>query len=517
MKLSAVAVLFTAVIVLVATASVRASDYNRVKTANGYLEGTTDPATGIHEFKGIPFAQPPIGDLRWKAPQPVVNWKGVRPATQFGPRDYQHPAGDMVFRSNGVSEDCLYLNIWSPSPSHKAKLPVLVYFYGGGYVCGDGSEYRYDGESMAKKGIVAVTVNYRLGVFGFFADPDLTAESPYHSSGNYGLLDQNAALRWVLRNIKEFGGDPGRVTIAGESAGSFSVSAQMASPLSQGLFVRAIAESGSLLGWKQSSLADAEQQGATFAATLGASTLADLRAIPADQLLEAASKHGAPQWGPVIDGYFFPKLPRAIFADNDQAHVPLLVGWNSEESRPGDVMGNDDQTVENFTADVTKLYGAQATQVLSVYPVATDSDVEHAATALASDRFIAYGTWKLFDSQIATGQSPVYRYYFSRPRPGASGAVHSAEIEYALGNLSTNKVYAWTPDDYNISAVMQQYFADFIKTGNPNGPNLPNWPAANAGGTVEVMHLDVNSQAEPDTTAARYKVLDELFEAGEWH
>ncbi|MGH2645700.1 MAG: carboxylesterase/lipase family protein, partial [Chitinophagaceae bacterium] len=219
-----------------------------VKTANGMVEGTMD-SNGIRSFKGVPYAQPPIGDLRWQAPQPVKNWKGIRQAKQFGPRATQNFIyHDMIFRSDGMSEDCLYLNIWTPAKSDKDSLPVLVYFYGGGFNAGDGSEPRYDGESMARKGIVTITVNYRLGVFGFLALPALTKESPHHASGNYGLWDQNAALRWVQKNIILFGGSPKKVTIAGQSAGSMSVSAQMASPLSRGLFSAAIGESGSVLG-----------------------------------------------------------------------------------------------------------------------------------------------------------------------------------------------------------------------------------------------------------------------------
>src|SRR5229473_430074 len=219
-----------------------------VKTTNGILEGTVNPVTGIHMFKGVPFAQPQVGDLRWKEPQPRENWAGVRKADQFGPRCPQRPVfGDMNFRSNGMSEDCLYLNIWTPAKSANAKLPVLVYFYGGGFIAGDGSEPRYDGESLATKGIVTVTLNYRLDVFGFFSHPELTKESPHHASGNYGLLDQHAALLWVKRNIAAFGGDPNKITIGGESAGSLSVSAHMASPLSKDLIAGAIGESGSIL------------------------------------------------------------------------------------------------------------------------------------------------------------------------------------------------------------------------------------------------------------------------------
>src|SRR5215475_3912844 len=240
---------------------------DRVKIANGELEGVSDKSAGVRSFKGIPFGEPPVGDLRWKPPQPVKNWQGVREADKFGPRCMQRPIfGDMGFRSNGMSEDCLYLNVWTPASSDKDRLPVLVYFYGGCFAAGDGSEGRYDGESMARRGIVAVTVNYRLNVFGFLAYPELSKESPRHASGNYGLFDQTAALRWVHENIEAFGGDPKQVTIAGESAGSISVSAHMASPMSKGLFARAIGESGSLMGaLTPVPLAEAEQTGVKFA------------------------------------------------------------------------------------------------------------------------------------------------------------------------------------------------------------------------------------------------------------
>ena len=253
-------------VVLLTAVSGNCFAQDTVKTANGVVEGTAD--NGVRTFKGLPFAAPPVGQLRWQPPQPVKNWAGTRKADQFGPRCMQRPIfSDMVFRSNGVSEDCLYLNVWTTAKSSKDKLPVLVYFYGGGFAAGDGSEPRYEGASMARKGIVAVTVNYRLSVFGFFAHPELTKESPHHASGNYGLMDQSAALRWVKQNIAAFGGDPKRVTIAGESAGSVSVSAQMASPLSKDLIAGAIGESGSLLGTLPAMpLDEAEKSGVTFAA-----------------------------------------------------------------------------------------------------------------------------------------------------------------------------------------------------------------------------------------------------------
>src|SRR4051794_10706979 len=297
-------------VVGIASLPAGASAGDRVKTAGGIVEGTAG-AGGVRSFKGIPFAEPPVGDLRWKAPRPHARWEGVRKADKFGPRAMQRAVfGDMNFRSGGMSEDCLYLNVWTPAKGEGERLPVLVYFYGGGFVAGDGSEPRYDGESMARKGIVSVTVNYRLGAFGFLAHPELTKESPHHASGNYGLLDQNAALRWVRENIAAFGGDPAKVTIAGESAGSISVSAQMASPLSRDLIAGAIGESGSMIAaLAPVPLAQAEEQGVKFASAAGAEGIAALRAIPSAQLLESAGKPGTPRFTPTIDSWFFPEAP----------------------------------------------------------------------------------------------------------------------------------------------------------------------------------------------------------------
>ena len=488
---------------------------DQVRIANGVVEGRGAQRSGVRIFRGIPFAQPPTGELRWREPQPLQNWKGVRQAVDFGPRCMQAPIfDDMRFRSNGVSEDCLYLNIWTPAKSNRERLPVFVYFYGGGFVSGDTSEPRYDGESMAAKGIVMVTVNYRLGVFGFMAHPELTRESPHKASGNYGLLDQNAALRWVQQNIRNFGGDPKRVTIGGESAGSVSVSAHMASPLSKKLIAGAIGESGAITGTLPAvPLAKAEEAGSKFAASVGAQSIAALRAMSAEQILEPASKGGFASVGRfplTIDGYFLPADPLTIYAEGKQAPVPLLVGWNSEELGWQALLGRDEPTPENYKKLLARLYPARADEALKHYPATTREEVIHSATNLASDRFIAYSTWKWAELHGKTSRARVYRYLYTRPRPAArsggpppaSGAVHSAEIEYALGNLAVNDVYAWTDDDYRVSSTMQNYFANFIKKADPNGQGLPEWPVA------QVMRLDVQSRAEPDTTRARYLFLD---------
>jgi para-nitrobenzyl esterase len=491
-----------------------ASAQIKVKTANGTVEGTTDN-TGLRVFKGVPFATPPVGELRWQPPQPVKNWNGTLKADHFGPRCMQRPIfSDMVFRSDGMSEDCLYLNVWTPAKSAKDMLPVLVYFYGGGFNAGDGSEPRYEGASMARKGIVALTVNYRLGVFGFFAHPELTRSSPHHASGNYGLLDQSAALQWVQQNIAAFGGDPKRVTIAGESAGSVSVSAQMCSPLSKSLIAGAIGESGSLLGTLSAlPLEEAEKNGVKFATSVGADSLTGLRAKSAQEILQATAKPGFPWPSPTVDGYFFPKSPFEIYAAGEQAHVPLLAGSNSAEGSYQAILGREAPTVENYRKALQRLYGDKGDQVFNLYSASTEAGVMDAAQDLASDRFISYSTWKWIDLSTKTGGKPTYYYLYSRPRPAPAsgptprGAVHSAEIEYAMGNLDLNKVFAWTPDDYKVSKVMQDFFANFIKTGNPNSPGAPTWPTYAEG---QRMIIDVATRAERERVRARYELLDSL-------
>ena len=513
----------------VITPAVKAqSDYEplyapRVTTGNGMVEGIND--SGVDLFKGIPFAQPPVGPLRWKPPQPVQNWPGVRKADHFGPGCMQRRIfSDMKFRYPNQSEDCLYLNIWTPSNRGKKRCPVLVYFYGGGFMTGDGSEYRYDGESMARnEGIVTVTVNYRLNVFGFFAYPELTIESPHHASGNYGLLDQVQALRWVKQNITAFGGDPDKVTIAGESAGSMSVSGLMASPLSKKLFRGAIGESGGLFGpLTPASLSKGEKNGIKFANLVGAHNLKELRNMSSESLLKATASPGASSFSVIVDGYFLPETPAAIFSAGKQAHIPLLLGWNSAESNYQALLQGQKPTPENFIAALKHLYDDHADQVLGVFPHANEKEVMTSGTDLASDRFTAFSTWKWGDLQTQTGNASVYRYYYSRPRPamrGTSpqnppaplGAVHSAEIEYVMGNLPTNRVYDWQPEDYKISHIFQGFVANFVKKGNPNGLGLPGWPPLNQGKTRQIMHIDTNTRLEPVQHRKQMLLLDQLY------
>ncbi|HVW07792.1 MAG TPA: carboxylesterase family protein [Bryobacteraceae bacterium] len=523
---------------------------DRVKTANGVLESNTSK-DGVRMFRGIPFAAPPVGDLRWKAPQPVKNWSGVRKADEWGARCMQRAGGDYWFRSSGPSEDCLYLNVWTPAKSANEKLPVLVYIFGGGFQNGGGSEYRYDGESMARKGIVAVTLNYRLGIFGFFSHPELTKESPHHASGNYGLLDQVAALEWVQKNIAAFGGDPKHVTVAGESAGSISVSALMASPLSKNLMAGAIGESGALIATlPPKPLAETEKTGVAFAEKAGATSLEELRALSADKIMELtapAGRGGGRGAGPALsfsvnlDGYFLPKTLPEIFEAGQQAKIPMLAGSNSAEQGPNSVLGQGEPTVENFKAAIERLYPGHADEVLKVYAPTTPEEARQAATDLASARFIAFGTWKWTELQAEYGGKPVYRYYYARVRPrytgmpgeapvanagtgsgagrgggrgGApmtpAGAAHSSEIQYAMGNLDLDPRYEWDADDHRVSETMQAYFANFIKTFNPNGAGLPEWPAYNAKTGYQRMRIDVESKAGPEPDRARYAVLEKI-------
>ncbi len=497
-----------------------------VAVEGGKLQGGAETgASPVQIFRGISFAAPPLGDLRWREPQPVAPWSGIRPATAFAPRCMQQPLySDMMFRSAAPSEDCLYLNVWTPvklGRSPRARLPVLVYIYGGGFLAGDSSEKRYDGAALAAQGIVVVTVNYRLGIFGFFSHPELTAGSPHHASGNYGLLDQAAALAWVKRNVAAFGGDPDHITIGGESAGSISVSALMASPLSRDKIAGAIGESGAMMQkWTPPALAEAEQKGAAFAQGLGAPTLAALRAMPADKLLAAQGDAKDMSFYAVIDGYFLTEPPSMTFANGRAAHVPLLVGSNSQEAPGSAVFGDGTPSVASYRAGLTRTLGDKADAVFALYPARNDAEVLPAATALASDDFLALPTWKWFDLQRRTG-APTYYYHYTRVRPrfvtNSSGgprpwgAVHSAEIEYALGNLDINPLYAWSDGDRKVSAVMSGYFASFIKSGNPNATDLPAWPRASLdAGKIQRQVIDVDTRSEPFPEQRRYLAAEPL-------
>ena len=513
----------------------------QTKTANGIIEGFKDSKTGLEMYFGIPFAKPPVGELRWKAPQALENWQGVLKTDKFGPKPMQTEVfGKMNSRLDTMSEDCLYLNVWTPTVKNKKLLPVLVYFFGGGFVAGDGAEPRYDGAVMAQKGIVAITVNYRLNIFGFFSYPELTAEAPYKASGNYGYLDQNAALKWVQRNVSAFGGDPKRVTIAGESAGSISVSAQMASPLSKDLIAGAIGESGAAIHPTLAPipLAEAEKTGVEFAEKAGYTSLKALRSLSANELMDSYIKSKRFGFPAVIDGYFLSKSLSEIFNAQEQAQVPLLVGWNSAEMNGMSFMYGKPYTGENFISRVKETYPNEYEEVLNLYKHTTEKEVELSATELASERFITYSTWKWFDLQRKNSSQAVYRYLFCRPRPpfkdralssGLAGGIikqdqtptprikplgasHAEEIEYCMGNLYLAPEYDWEKEDYIVSETMLNYFANFIIAGNPNGKNLPDWPTAKpTEPNPPVMMIDVVSKAVNAQNDNRFLFLDRNY------
>ncbi len=506
---------------------------------NGQIEGNFDVKSNIKTFFGIPFAKPPVGDLRWKAPQALANWNGVKETKKFSARPVQKLVfGDMNSRSNGLSEDCLYLNVWTPANRNTKNLPVLLYYYGGGNSAGDGSEPRYDGESMAKKGIVVVTCNYRLNIFGFLAHPELSTEAPYKASGNYGMLDQAAALKWVQKNITAFGGDPKHITLAGESAGSVAVSMQMSSPLSRGLIAGAIGESGAGTPPTMApiTLADGEKTGVEFMKKAGVKTIKDFRALSTKDVYEIFDESKLFGFPIVIDGYFLPKSMNDIFNAKEQAQVPLLVGWNSAEIPGQAFMQGQPYKEENFINRVKKEYPKDFEEVLKLYPYSSEKEIELSATALASDRFISYSTWKWADLQLKNSSQPVYRYLYSKLRPAlvdknlasglaggtvksegntapaAVGAPHACEIEYCMGNLPLVKEYVWTADDFKVSETMQNYFANFIKTGNPNGGSLPNWTVAKPTDiNPPVMILNTESKTENASNDARYLFLDKFY------
>ncbi|GLU34269.1 carboxylesterase family protein [Trinickia caryophylli] len=513
----------------------------RVVLPQGVIEGARTNAGGkaVHAFLGIPYAAPPIGDMRWREPQPLARWAGVRDAKNFGPRCMQRPLGRMTFRSKEMSEDCLYLNVWAPATDAEERVPVLIYFHGGGFVAGDGSEPRYDGANFAARRVVTVTVNYRLGVFGFMAHPDARSESSSGGSGNYGLLDQHAALRWVRENIARFGGDPTRITIAGESAGAVSVSAHMASPLSRDLFTRAIGQSGGAFAplhfWSRGR---AEHFAGAFARRVGAPSLEALRTLDAEKLLLATVTQNAededpafPFW-PSIDGHFLRASPESIFRDGAQARVPLLLGTNSQESDFPEVLQSASPTPENWRNAVKTLFGDWADEALLHYPGNDPQQVMRSGTALASDLFVTHSTWRWMDLHRKTGQMPVYCYYYVQPRPDAppggepqrrpaNGAAHAAEIEYALNNLDRVPEEGWGQDDHRVSSIFSRYLVQFIRSGKPNWrPGLPSLisnPTASAAKSMlpdwPVAHEQANGTACQVIGTSPYTLRDRLIDA----
>jgi len=516
----------------------------QVQTKYGILEGFEQD--GVKKFLGVPFAQAPVGDLRWKAPQPVQPWEGIREAKAFGDDPMQpNVFGDMNFRGSGRSEDCLYLNIWTTASTTADALPVLIYFNGGGLMAGSGSEPRYDGSSIAKEGVIGVTANYREGVFGFFAHPELTAASDYKGSGNFGFLDQVAAIQWVKENIAAFGGDPERINIVGESAGSFSVSLLMCSPLSKNLIAGALLSSGAeVLPYEPATQAAADSAGAALLANAGIASLSDAMALNADSLQKILPPRGMANV--VLDGYFMTESADAVFEKGEQAQVPLLAGWNSLEGHPAQALQGQAPTLQNFKNAMKAQFGDMTDEIFAAYGIATDEDVlSQKGLDLASDLFTGFPTWKVCDYHAKSGL-PVYRYHYMHPRPQVSakmgdkvgalaggvrektaeekkaeaqqpaiapGAVHSADIEYAMGTLDTNEYY-WQDEDYAISKLFLSYYANFCKTGNPNGEGLPQWTAITKENldAAPVMKIDVESAevASPEKENA-YRTLEKFY------
>jgi para-nitrobenzyl esterase len=497
--------------------TVLAASGPQVQTSAGVVEGKEDGA--VVAFLGIPYAAPPVGDLRWKPPAPAVKWSGIRKATGFGPHCMQGKVyDDMVFRDPGGSEDCLSLNIWLPAKASRTKLPVMVWIYGGGFAAGTTSEQRQDGTYLAQQGVIVVSMNYRLGIFGFFVHPELAKESARNAAGNYGLLDQTAALQWVHDNIAAFGGDPGNVTIFGESAGSFSVSAQMASPLAKGLFQKAIGESGAAFsseGMQFEPRAVRETKDVErVREKLGVSKLADLRAVPAEKLVAefGTEAEGVFKFGPDVDGYFLPEPAPAIFAAGKQNDVPLLAGWNRDEASFDVVLDPQKPTAASMKESAEKTFGERAPEFLRLYPTGTDEQVQRSAIDWAGDKFIAWATWAWMEAQSTTGKQPIYRYRFelgppSDPKGPQLGAYHSADIQYVFGQLDSEAGVKWNRNNRELSAQMQKYWANFARSGDPNGPGLPKWPTYSAGDGWQVMYLGDPSVARKDELRERYLFL----------
>ncbi|HEY3706114.1 MAG TPA: carboxylesterase family protein [Terracidiphilus sp.] len=482
-----------------------------VKTEQGKAHGKTINGDKVRAWLGLPYAAPPTGDLRWKAPQPAAKWKGDRDATKFGAHCAQNPVfQDMVFQDNGPSEDCLYLNVYAPATAAtKAKLPVMFWIHGGGFSGGGSNEPRHNGDFLPLKGVVLVTINYRLGVFGFLATDDLAKEAN-GSAGNYGLMDMISGLKWVKANIAEFGGDPNNVTIFGESAGSFAVSTLMASPMAQGLFHKAIGESGGAVvrnTLAYDSLADREVKDAQWVSTLNVKSLAELRALPTQTILDACKKPGV-GFPPDVDGKVLTEPVGDTYAAGKQAHVPLIAGWNADE---GNFFAMRGMTVAQWKEMAQKNFKERADEFLKLYPGDTDAQALRSAIDFGGDQFIAYGTWAWLEAHRKSGDSPVYRYHFelaappSKFHPGTF-AFHSDDIEYVFGTLDTRPGYTVRPEDKTLSDQFMTYWTNFAKTGDPNGGDMPKWPKYNEDG-YPLIHLNSTITSGPDELRPRYEFL----------
>jgi para-nitrobenzyl esterase len=494
------------------TLAVQAADPLTVKTDQGKVKGKTINDGKVKAFLGLPYAASPAGDMRWKAPAAPSKWTGERDATKFGPHCAQgHVFDDMVFQDNGESEDCLSLNVYAPADAtKKSKLPVMFWIHGGGYSGGSGNEPRHNGDFLPLKGVVLVTINYRLGVFGFLATSEMAKEAN-GVAGNYGLMDMVAALEWVKANIGEFGGDPGNVTIFGESAGSAAVSTLIASPMAKGLFAKGIGESGGALGTGvlgQDSLDARMKRDDKWLESTGAKSLAELRAMPTDKVLAAAKGRGMVGFGPDVDGRFLTEPVAAVYAAGTQAKVPLIAGWNRDEGYYQSI----GMTAAKWKAQAGKLFGDRADAFLKLYAGETDEQAIESAGDFGADSFIAFSTWKWIEAHRKTSGEPTYRYHFElRATPSkyhqGTWAFHSDDIEYVFGTLDTRPGWTVRPEDWTLSEQMMSYWTNFAKSGDPNGAGLPTWPKYDKDDSL--IHLNATITSGPDKLRARYEFLVE--------
>jgi para-nitrobenzyl esterase len=481
-----------------------------VKIEDGTIQGTTE--NGLIVYRGIPFAKPPVGDLRWRAPQPPVKWKGVLDASKFAPGPMQ--GGNPP---SGKSEDCLYLNIWTPAKSAKEKIPVFVWIYGGGFSFGSTSETVYSGEALANKGVVFVSIAYRVGQLGFLAHPELSSESPNHVSGNYGLLDMIAGLQWIKQNIAAFGGDPNKVTIFGESAGGIAVSMLCASPLAKGLFTGAISQSGGSFGPTRSvtypgenmkTLKQAEIDGKGFAQKAGVTSIEELRKMNADSL---PSGFGLPGGWPIVDGYVVPDDQYELYEAKKYNDIPVLIGYNSDEG----ASFSREKKPEEYVKGVKARYGKFADDLIKAYPVDSNS-VPKTARDLARDAAFGWQTWIWARLQSQTGKSKVFYYYFDQhpdypkdsPKYGF-GSPHGQDVAYVFKHLDSSKPET-TKTDLEISEAMATYWTNFAKYGDPNGKGVPVWPAF-SDANPKVMYFGQTPHVGPVPSAESLKVLDTYF------
>lgn len=511
------------VVIMCAPLLVRASSPKaarpQVATRYGVVAGKTDAATHVSSFKGIPFASPPVGNLRWRAPQPPMAWKGVRDGSQFGASCMQRIHGDVLpwtkeFLVQGrVSEDCLYLNVWTPRVQSRAELPVVVFVHGGAFVEGSGSIAAYDGTRLASTGVVVVTINYRLGVFGFLAYPGLTAESPHHSSGNYGLLDQIAALKWVQNNIRDFGGDPHRVTLWGQSAGALSIGALLASAPARGLFQRAMADSGlSIADFPMPDLQAAERTGRNFAAAHHAASLAQLRAIPAWQLLPEPQDRPF-RFIPIVDGWVLTERPNVLNRTGGDNDVPVITGNQANDRL---LSGPPVRTQTQFDDLARRRYGSMAGEFERLYPGGGSAQIQESMQESDRDRErVAAFLWAKVRLQHHKG--PVFTYFFDRgipwPQHPEFGAFHTGELPYFFRNLQTLD-RPWQPVDFEVARIASGYLKAFAAQGSPNAPGLPEWPAVNPPFPA-TMELGATMHPMPLADEAKYEFWVRYFNSPE--